>query len=332
MLSPKNITVPDKYFTVNITGGGAGGDFDVRVLPLKDSYKDTDQGIKVQITTDPDKFEIGSAIKQVYVNIYSDSNYSNSLITDTVDTSKIYRPGMTTVNQWPIQISSNKGLGNGSHTIYVDLWQAGTQSRIGQGKVVIQVSGSGGGLKNNGIACNDSSECKSNYCDYDTGKCQSCADYEEGVCEAGFTCNSSGVCVTSSSAGGKQPGETAPPVVAFDCTRAGADKDPNYSKYCLENPLPVDSLTDMILLIMRGFLAIVGIWAVVFIIIGGFKMVMAQGNEEAFTSAKKTVTWAIIGLGIALLAFSVIAIVQNFFNISFPANPTSWLRGYKWFI
>lgn len=95
-----------------------------------------------------------------------------------------------------------------------------------------------------------------------------------------------------------------------DCT--GPNADPNY---CLYNPLPVDNLTSTLLLITKGFLGIVAIWSVAFIIIGGFRMVMSQGNEEAVGVAKKTITYAVIGLAIAMLSFSIIAIIQYILQV-----------------
>lgn len=84
----------------------------------------------------------------------------------------------------------------------------------------------------------------------------------------------------------------------------------------LYNPISgVDSLTDLLLKIMQGFLVIIGVWSVVFIVLGGFRLVMSQGNEEAVGAAKKTITWAVIGLVVALLAFSIVAIVQNLLGI-----------------
>jgi hypothetical protein len=77
------------------------------------------------------------------------------------------------------------------------------------------------------------------------------------------------------------------------------------------NPLPTDTLTETFLMILRGFILIIAIWAVLFIVVGGFQMVMSSGNEEAVTKAKKTITWAVLGLVVALLSFAIIAIVQN---------------------
>lgn len=91
----------------------------------------------------------------------------------------------------------------------------------------------------------------------------------------------------------------------------------------LYNPLPTESLTGTILTIAKGFLAIVALWAVVFIIIGGFRMVLSQGNEEAYLAAKKTITWAVLGVVVAMLSFSIIAIVQSLLGVSVPDFPDS---------
>ncbi len=79
----------------------------------------------------------------------------------------------------------------------------------------------------------------------------------------------------------------------------------------LYNPLPSGNLITMFLVISKGFLTITAIVSVVFIIVGGFMMVISAGNEETQTKGKKTLTWAILGLIIASLSFSIVAIVEN---------------------
>lgn len=97
------------------------------------------------------------------------------------------------------------------------------------------------------------------------------------------------------------------------------------SSATLYNPISgASDLTDLLIKIMQGFLGIIGAWAVAFIVIGAFKMIGAQGNEEGLTSAKKTITWAVIGLVVAILAFAIIAIVQNLIGVNIqPVNSTS---------
>lgn len=106
-------------------------------------------------------------------------------------------------------------------------------------------------------------------------------------------------------------------------TGAGGGTVDTSLKETLFNPLPSDSLTGTLLGIAKGFLAVVGLWGVVFVMIGGFKMVIANGNEEAITAAKKTITWAVLGVVVALLSFSIIAIVQNLLGADIPEPPQS---------
>lgn len=49
--------------------------------------------------------------------------------------------------------------------------------------------------------------------------------------------------------------------------------------------------------------------SVIFIIFGAIQMLTAYGNEEKLGSAKKTVTFAIIGLFISLLSFAIVQII-----------------------
>src|SRR5438876_505914 len=48
--------------------------------------------------------------------------------------------------------------------------------------------------------------------------------------------------------------------------------------------------------VINILLGVVGLVAVIFLIIGGFRYVTAGGNEEAAESGKKTITNAIIGI------------------------------------
>lgn len=82
-------------------------------------------------------------------------------------------------------------------------------------------------------------------------------------------------------------------------------------KGVLCNPLRSNTLGELMLVIMKGFILLVAAWAVLFIVIGGFRMVISQGNAESIKTAKATITWAIAGVIVSLLAYSLVAIVQN---------------------
>ncbi len=110
---------------------------------------------------------------------------------------------------------------------------------------------------------------------------------------------------------------------AIDCSVPGN---------CLQSPIPAENLVDFFIIVIKGFLAIMGVFAVVFIIVGGFQMVVAAGNEEAITKAKKTITWAVLGMVVALLAFSIIAIVQSLLQVNVPDAPKGTQNTEKVFL
>lgn len=179
-------------------------------------------------------------------------------------------------------------------------------------------------------SCSQLNECKTKKCEVvDSKYCGSSAHFYACVADNGiYACSplnkkdcsdvpgcspeecskiSTSLCGARSERKGGKEGQ---PTKQVDC-----DKNPN-EQDCLYNPLPADALTDVFLLIVKGFLGIVAVWGVIFIIVGGFRMVMAAGNEEAYTQAKKTIVWAVLGVVAALLSFSIMQIVQNLLHVS----------------
>jgi hypothetical protein len=60
--------------------------------------------------------------------------------------------------------------------------------------------------------------------------------------------------------------------------------------------------------------ALVGILAVLFIVIGGFRYITSGGNDAQAASGKKTMTWAVIGLIMVLVAYTIIRVVTRVIN------------------
>jgi hypothetical protein len=63
--------------------------------------------------------------------------------------------------------------------------------------------------------------------------------------------------------------------------------------------------------------------SVVFLILGGYQYLTSVGNEEQIKQAHKTVTWSLVGVFVALLAF---AIIQILVNIDFDVTSANLLR------
>ena len=59
------------------------------------------------------------------------------------------------------------------------------------------------------------------------------------------------------------------------------------------------------------FLTIVGLIAVGFLILGGFRYITSAGNEEAAESAKKIIVNAIIGIVVIILSYVIVTVIIN---------------------
>lgn len=65
--------------------------------------------------------------------------------------------------------------------------------------------------------------------------------------------------------------------------------------------------------VINGLFMAAGIIAVLFIVIGGIRYVVSQGDEKSVQGAKNTVLYAVIGLLIVLLAFAIVNFVLDLF-------------------
>ena len=74
-----------------------------------------------------------------------------------------------------------------------------------------------------------------------------------------------------------------------------------------------------------GFLSVIGGLAMVMIVWAGIRFVIAFGEEEAITNARKTAIWAVIGFGVALLSYALVSII-NTLNFPDEANTNQPLQ------
>jgi Type IV secretion system pilin len=64
---------------------------------------------------------------------------------------------------------------------------------------------------------------------------------------------------------------------------------------------------------LAALFAILGVLAVVMVVVGGFQLVMSQGDPQAAGRARMTVIYAVIGLAIAISAEGIIGFVLGKF-------------------
>ncbi|MEJ0021718.1 MAG: pilin [Candidatus Doudnabacteria bacterium] len=76
--------------------------------------------------------------------------------------------------------------------------------------------------------------------------------------------------------------------------------------------LPNNSnFTSIILQVINVALAVAGLIAVLFLIIGGFRYITSAGNEETAEQARKIITNAIIGIVVIILSFVIVRVISN---------------------
>jgi len=150
-------------------------------------------------------------------------------------------------------------------------------------------------------------------CDAISGACVDCLTSAD--CAANEVCDS-GSCIPCS---GEGVAETDPllccsglNIIDGVCTSAC---DPNASFFC--NPLrqSVETLVQGGEKMIGYILGLIGSVALLLVIIAGIMYMTSAGNEEKIASSKKILTGAVIGLGIALLAFSLLQVVLSVLNM-----------------
>ncbi|OGH20935.1 MAG: hypothetical protein A2695_01075 [Candidatus Levybacteria bacterium RIFCSPHIGHO2_01_FULL_40_83] len=73
-----------------------------------------------------------------------------------------------------------------------------------------------------------------------------------------------------------------------------------------------ENFGDLATTIITVLVSFAGALSIIFIIIAGFKFVTSSGDEKKLASASSTLTYAIIGLAVTILAFVILRIVQHF--------------------
>jgi hypothetical protein len=72
-----------------------------------------------------------------------------------------------------------------------------------------------------------------------------------------------------------------------------------------------DTIQEIIIRIIQIALALAGLIAILFLIIGGFRYITAGGNEDTTEAAKHTILNAIIGIVVIILAYVILRVIEN---------------------
>lgn len=75
--------------------------------------------------------------------------------------------------------------------------------------------------------------------------------------------------------------------------------------------LSTDTLPSAVTNVINYFLGILGFIAVAFIIYAGILMVTDAGGEEGVGKAKKIITYAVVGLVVIILSYTIVSFVTS---------------------
>src|SRR3989338_6268709 len=78
----------------------------------------------------------------------------------------------------------------------------------------------------------------------------------------------------------------------------------------------ISNIVQVIQAIIRFILLLAFIIAFIMLLVGGIRWILAGGDEKSVEKARNTITAALIGLVVVLVAYALIRIVELFFNVN----------------
>jgi len=92
----------------------------------------------------------------------------------------------------------------------------------------------------------------------------------------------------------------------------------------LNNPLDTKngnlSVAELVGRGIQAMLALSGVLATLFIILGGVQIMLAQGNADQISKGKSMLFWAFVGLGVAFGGFIVVNFLLGIFTQLLPSG------------
>jgi hypothetical protein len=73
----------------------------------------------------------------------------------------------------------------------------------------------------------------------------------------------------------------------------------------------LDSVSNLLVSILNWVFGVLLAIGVAFLLYAGFLYITAQGADDKLKKAKKTLTWAIIGIAIALASKGIVVLISN---------------------
>jgi len=100
-------------------------------------------------------------------------------------------------------------------------------------------------------------------------------------------------------------------VVAFIAPLATLAADDAKNKAILSNPIRAATVTQVLVNLIQWLLGISAIIAMLALIAGAMRFILAMGKEQEIVKAKSIMLWAIAGFVLIILAFVIVNVVPR---------------------
>ncbi|MCR4324718.1 MAG: pilin [Candidatus Curtissbacteria bacterium] len=77
----------------------------------------------------------------------------------------------------------------------------------------------------------------------------------------------------------------------------------------------VNNIIGIVQAVIQFIIVVAFVIAFIMLLVGGIRWILAGGDEKAVANARSTITAALIGLVVVLIAFALIRLVETFFGI-----------------
>ncbi len=92
---------------------------------------------------------------------------------------------------------------------------------------------------------------------------------------------------------------------------------------CLENGVATLACIPIIIKnVINAALVFAGVVTLILVIFSAFQYTTSKGDQAKIDTAKKTMTYAILGLVIVLMSFFIVTLISQLTGVSQIANPT----------
>jgi len=79
----------------------------------------------------------------------------------------------------------------------------------------------------------------------------------------------------------------------------------------MKNPISTSDFGEIVQNFLLWILSVAGVITIFMLVFGGIMYMTAGGDEQKVATAKKVATWTIIGLGLILISYSIIAVLDQ---------------------